>query len=140
VLPAQVSPSLKDKRILIVEDEPLVALDMQSMLSSAGCAIIGPVGSIEDAKRTIEREEIDAALVDVNLQGKSIDALLVELKENDIPFAFVTGYGAKVLSKTFEETVTISKPFSADQLLAVTEVLLYLRDAGSVVPLRKRRP
>jgi len=62
------------------------------------------------------------------------------LRQAGVPFAFVTGYGPKVLSKTFEETVTISKPFSAEQLLAVTEVLLYLRGAGSdVVPLRKKR-
>ena len=140
VLPARVSPSLQGKRVLIVEDEPLVAMDMQSMLSAAGCVIVGPVGTLEDAKRLVHAEECDAALVDVNLKGKSIDPLLFELRQKEIPFAFVTGYGAKVLSKTFEETVTISKPFSADQLLAVTEVLLYLRGTGSVVPLRKLRP
>ena len=53
----------------------------------------------------------------------------------------MTGYGPRVLSRTFEETVTISKPFSAEQLLAVAEVLLYLRGAGSdVVPLRGPKP
>ena len=138
VLPVQVSPSLQGKRVLIVEDEPLVAMDMQSMLSAAGCVVVGPAGTLEEAKRLLGAEDCDAALVDVNLKGKSIDPLLVELRQREIPFAFVTGYGAKVLSKTFEETVTISKPFSADQLLAVTEVVLYLRGAGSVVPFKKR--
>ena len=138
VLPTQVSPSLQGKRVLIVEDEPLVAMDMQSMLSAAGCVVVGPAGTLEEAKRLLGAEDCDAALVDVNLKGKSIDPLLVELRQREIPFAFVTGYGAKVLSKTFEETVTISKPFSADQLLAVTEVVLYLRGAGSVVPFKKR--
>ena len=51
----------------------------------------------------------------------------------------MTGYGPKVLSKTFEETVTISKPFTAEQLLAVTEVLLYIGGGADVVPIRKRR-
>ena len=139
VLPAHVSPSLKGKNILIVEDEPLVAMDMQSMLAGAGCSIVGPTGTFEEARRLIETEEIDVALVDVNLKGEPIDPLLGALRQQGIPFAFVTGYGAKVLSKTFEETVTISKPFNAEQLFAVTEVLLYLRGAGSpVVPFRKR--
>jgi two-component sensor histidine kinase/CheY-like chemotaxis protein len=140
ILPARVSPSLSGKRILIVEDEPLVAMDMQSMLRGAGCVPLGPAGSLEEARRILASEKCDAALVDVNLRGEPIEALLPLLRERDVPFAFVTGYGPKVLSKTFEETVTISKPFSAEQLLAVTEVLVYLRGAGSeVVPLKKKQ-
>lgn len=140
VVPASVSPSLRGKRILIVEDEPLVAMDMQSMLNAAGCVVVGPAGTLEEARRLLESESCDAALVDVNLKGKPIEDLLPVLRQEGVPFAFVTGYGPKVLSKTFEETVTISKPFSAEQLLAVTEVLLYLGGTGSdVIPLRKKR-
>jgi PAS domain S-box-containing protein len=139
ILPTRVSPSLNGKRILIVEDEPLVAMDMQSMLSGAGCVPLGPAGSLDEAKRILATAKCDAALVDVNLRGEPIEGLLPLLREKGVPFAFVTGYGPKVLSKTFEETVTISKPFSAEQLLAVTEVLVYLRGAGSeVVPLKKK--
>ena len=65
-------------------------------------------------------------------KGQPIESLITRAAASGrAPFAFVTGYGPKVLSKTFEETVTISKPFSAEQLLAVTEVLVYLRGAGS---------
>ena len=128
---------MRGKRFLIVEDEPMVAMDMQSMLGAAGCIVIGPAGTLEEAKRLLAGEHCDAALVDVNLRGEPIDPLLLALRKEDVPFAFVTGYGPRVLSRTFEETVTISKPFSAEQLLAVAEVLLYLRGAGSdVVPLR----
>jgi len=137
IVPAAASPSLRGKRFLIVEDEPMVAMDMQSMLGAAGCIVIGPAGTLEEAKRLLAGEHCDAALVDVNLRGEPIDPLLLALRKEDVPFAFVTGYGPRVLSRTFEETVTISKPFSAEQLLAVAEVLLYLRGAGSdVVPLR----
>jgi CheY-like chemotaxis protein len=140
LVPAPASPSLRGKRIMIVEDEPLVAMDMQSMLSGAGCQVIGPAGTIEEAKRLLASVGCDAALVDVNLKGEPVDELLSVLRKEGVPFAFVTGYGPKVLSQTFQETVTISKPFSAEQLLAVTEVVLYLRGAGSdVVPLRKRQ-
>jgi PAS domain S-box-containing protein len=140
IVPVSVSPSLRGKRILVVEDEPLVAMDMQSMLSAAGCTVLGPAGTLQEARRLLETETCDAALVDVNLKGEPIDSLLSPLRQQDVPFAFVTGYGPKVLSKTFEETVTISKPFSAEQLLAVTEVLLYIGGAGSdVIPLRKKR-
>jgi PAS domain S-box-containing protein len=140
IVPARLSPSLPGKRVLIVEDEPLVAMDMQSMLSAAGCVTVGPAGTLTEAKRLLAGEKCDVALVDVNLKGEPIEGLLPLLRQAGVPFAFVTGYGPKVLSKTFEETVTISKPFSAEQLLAVTEVLVYLRGAGSeVVPLKKKQ-
>ena len=140
IVPTRISPSLTGKRILIVEDEPLVAMDMQSMLSAAGCVPVGPAGTLTEARRLLATEKCDAALVDVNLKGQPIEGLLPLLRQAGVPFAFVTGYGPKVLSKTFEETVTISKPFTAEQLLAVTEVLVYLRGAGSdVVPLRKKQ-
>ena len=139
IVPAPASPSLRGKHVLVVEDEPLVAMDIQSTLSAAGCDVVGPAGTLEEAKRLLATNRCDAALVDVNLKGEPIDELLVALQKRNVPFAFVTGYGGKVLSKTFEETVTISKPFSAQQLLAVAEVLLYLRGSGpEVVPLRKR--
>ncbi len=140
IVPTRVCPSLTGKRILIVEDEPLVAMDMQSMLSGAGCVAVGPAGTLAEARRLLATETCDVALVDVNLKGQPIEDLLPLLRQAGVPFAFVTGYGPKVLSKTFEETVTISKPFTAEQLLAVTEVLVYLRGAGSdVVPLRKKQ-
>jgi two-component sensor histidine kinase len=140
IVPARVSPSLTGKRILIVEDEPLVAMDMHSMLNAAGCVPVGPAGTFAEARRLLAAQDCDAALVDVNLKGQPIEDLLPVLRQAGVPFAFVTGYGPKVLSKTFEETVTISKPFTAEQLLAVTEVLVYLRGAGSdVVPLRKKQ-
>ena len=142
MVPAPASPSLRGKHILVVEDEPLVAMDMQSMLNAAGCDVVGPAGTLEEAKRLVTEQNCDAALVDVNLKGEPIDELLSVLRQEGVPFAFVTGYGSTVLSKTFEETVTISKPFSAEQLLAVAEVLLYLRAAGTssdVVPLRSAR-
>jgi PAS domain S-box-containing protein len=140
IVPTRESPSLTGKRILIVEDEPLVAMDMQSMLSAAGCVPVGPAGTLAEAKRLLAAQSCDAALVDVNLKGQPIEDLLLILRQAGTPFAFVTGYGPKVLSKTFEETVTISKPFTAEQLLAVTEVLVYLRGAGAdVVPLKKKQ-
>lgn len=141
IVPAPASPSLRGKRVLVVEDEPMVAMDIESMLSSAGCKVVGPAGTIDEAKRLVAEEHCDAALVDVNLKGEPIDGLLTTLRQAGVPFAFVTGYGTKVLSQTFQETVSISKPFSPEQLLAVTEVLLYLRGAGSdVIPLRPRNP
>ncbi len=137
IVPAPASPSLRGKRFLVVEDEPMVAMDIEAMLISAGCTVIGPAGTLNEAKHLLAEETCNAALVDVNLKGEPIDGLLAELRQEGVPFAFVTGYGTKVLSQTFQETVSISKPFSAEQLLAVTEVLLYLRGTGSdVIPLR----
>jgi CheY-like chemotaxis protein len=139
LLGAPATPSLRGKTVLIVEDEPLVAMDMQSTLDAAGCTVIGPVGTVREALKLVADSDCDAALVDVNLKGEPVDKLLRALQRKGVDYGFVTGYGAKVLSKTFQETVTLTKPFSGEQLLAVVEVLLYLRGAADVVPLKSKR-
>ena len=128
--------SLKGKRILVIEDEPLVSMDMELSLSAAGCEVIGPAGTIEDAKLLVEDANYDAALVDANLSGHPIDELAALLTQKNCPFAFVTGYGREALPRGFREGVMLGKPFSQDQLLAIVEALLYR--TPTVVQLRQK--
>jgi PAS domain S-box-containing protein len=128
--------TLEGKRVLVIEDEPLVSMEMESNLSAAGCEIVGPAATLDRAKALVEAADYDAALVDVNLKGQPVDELATLLTKKNRPFAFVTGYGRDALPSGFRGAVVLGKPFSADQLLATTEVLLY--QPSSVVQLRSK--
>jgi PAS domain S-box-containing protein len=129
--------TLQGKRILVIEDEPLVAMDMESTLTAAGCEVVGPAATLERAKLLIEESNCDAALLDVNLAGQPVDQLATLLTRNNLPFAFVTGYGREALPSGFRGAVVLGKPFAADQLLATVEVLLY--QPASVVQFRQKK-
>ena len=129
--------NLKGKRILVIEDEPLVAMDLESTLVAAGCEVIGPAGTLEMARMLVADADCDAALVDVNLAGHPVDELATALTKKNCPFAFVTGYGREALPRGFREAVVLSKPFGQDHLLAVVEVLLY--QGAGVVQLRPKK-
>jgi PAS domain S-box-containing protein len=129
--------TLHGKRILLIEDEPLVAMDVESTLTAAGCKVVGSAATLERAKQLIEEADCDAALVDVNLAGQPVDELATSLTRKNRPFAFVTGYGREALPAGFRGAVVLSKPFGADQLLATVEVLLY--QPGSVIQFRQKK-
>jgi PAS domain S-box-containing protein len=126
---------LLGKRVLIVEDEPLVSMDIAASLSIAGCEIVGPAGSFEKAKLLIDEERLDAALVDLNLTGHTADELAAALTQKQVPFAFVTGYGRDALPRAFRDALMLGKPHSQDQLLALLQQLIDPRPG--VVPLRQ---
>ena len=129
--------SLRGKRILVIEDEPLVSMDLEASLRSAGFEVIGPAGNLGAAKRLIADAQFDAALLDVNLAGHPVDELAALLTNKSVPFAFVTGYGREALPSAFGDAVVLGKPFNQDQLLAVVERLFY-QDAN-VVQLRRKQ-
>jgi PAS domain S-box-containing protein len=129
--------TLQGKRILVIEDEPLVAMDVESTLATAGCEVVGPAATLERARLLIEGSDCDAVLLDVNLAGQPVDELASLLTRKNRPFAFVTGYGREALPSGFRGTVVLGKPFGADQLLATVEVLLY--QPASVVQFRQKK-
>ena len=129
--------NLAGKRILVVEDEPLVAMELESNLAAAGCEVVGPAGTLEQARSLVAQADFDAALVDVNLAGRTVDEIAAALTQKNCPFAFVTGYGREALPRGFRDAVVLGKPFGRDQVLAAVEVLLY--QSAGVVPLRQRR-
>ncbi|MDN3721862.1 HWE histidine kinase domain-containing protein [Roseibium salinum] len=81
------------KRILIVEDEPLIAMELESTLASHGFEVVGPASHVESAIRLIGQERLDAALLDANLGGKPVTDVAEALAEKGVPFAFGTGFG-----------------------------------------------
>jgi PAS domain S-box-containing protein len=129
-------PSLRGKRILVVEDEALLSMDLEASLAAAGCHVVGPAATVETARKLITHEQCDAALLDVNLSGHPVDELAAALTKHAVPFAFLTGYGREALPRGFGETMMLGKPFSQHEVLAMLAQLLTPRT--NVVSLRQK--
>jgi PAS domain S-box-containing protein len=125
------------RRILIVEDEPLLAMELETNLHALGCKTLRAAATLDAAKAAIADSECDAALVDVNLAGPQADELAVALTRKNIPFAFVIGYGREGLPAGFKEAAILSKPFGKEELLGVFAQLL--QPSSDVVRLSDRR-
>jgi CheY-like chemotaxis protein len=120
-----VENSLQGCRVLVVEDEYLLAGDFSEALASAGAEVLGPVASIEDAIAIIASEvRIDAAVLDVNLRGELVFPVADALVERDIPFAFATGYDQWALPERFLTRPRVEKPFKAQKIASVLSPLL----------------
>jgi CheY-like chemotaxis protein len=84
--------TLAGLRILVVEDEVLIAMLIEEMLQELGCEVVGPVATIEAAVDLVERNSLDGALLDSNLNGKSVIAVIEALAARTVPFVMLTGY------------------------------------------------
>jgi CheY-like chemotaxis protein len=126
---------LAGKCLLVVEDEPLIGLDLVSTLDKAGAEVAPPVGTEKEALELIERRHFDAVLLDANLHGRGVDAIAALLTRRGIPFVFVTGYGQEGLPDAFRHVIALPKPFSEQQLL---ETILKL-EPGAANVLRLKR-
>lgn len=115
--------SLTGRRILIVEDEMVVAMLLEDMLEELGYQIAATAARESEALAAIAAIEIDAAILDVNLNGKRSYAIADALTERGIPLVFATGYGAGSLEHTYRDHLVLSKPFRISDL---GEVLLKL--------------
>jgi CheY-like chemotaxis protein len=121
---------LAGKRLLVVEDEPLIALEIVDGLQSAGAHVLGPAGTVSEALRVIANTKLHAALLDANLGGDPVDDVATALVRSNVPFIFVTGYGREALPRGFATTPMLSKPFSPEQLLDAAARVSGSRGAG----------
>ena len=113
---------LEGKTILVVEDESLVAMLLETILEDMGCATLGPISTVDEAMAVIgEGQAFDGALLDVNVAGKEIFPVAKALKERGVPFVFSTGYGEGGLPPEWRGQSTIQKPFTED---AVQQALI----------------
>jgi PAS domain S-box-containing protein len=115
---------LAGKRVLVVEDEPLVSMDIVAGLEEAGAEVVGPAGTSEDALQLIEDGPIDAALLDGNLRGRPVDDIAAALTRRNVPFIFVTGYSHQSLPRAFKNAAILPKPFSRQQLVDAAALLV----------------
>lgn len=112
-----VERSLHGRRILLVEDEYLLAEDLAHSLESAGAKVLGPAPSVDVAMELIASEpKIDLAVLDINLQGEMVFPVADALLQRGVPFAFATGYDEWSLPPRFASVARIEKPFPAQKL------------------------
>jgi DNA-binding response OmpR family regulator len=103
-------------RVLIVEDEYLIARDAADTLEEAGCEIVDIAGSVTMALKAVADNSFDAALVDANLGGESAEPVATALSQKGIPFLIVTGYGNEQRQGVLAEAPFLSKPYVASVL------------------------
>jgi CheY-like chemotaxis protein len=111
---------LQGRRILVVEDDYLVAEVVTEMLEDAGAIVLGPIGWRDEALSFINSDSaaFDAALLDINLHGEASYPVADALIRRDIHFAFTTGYGAGALNEAYRSYRRCEKPFREQTLLA----------------------
>ncbi|RYY27121.1 MAG: response regulator [Sphingomonadales bacterium] len=112
------------KRILIIEDEPVVALELVAILEDAGALVVGPVATADSALATIADTPVDAALLDGNLQGEMADEIAAALAARGVRFLFVSGYGRDHLPADFGQIMVVTKPFDPASLIDAAGQLL----------------
>ena len=105
------SSVLDSRRILVVEDEPLVAMLEEDLLVEAGAQVVGPAPSVAQALALIGDGDLDAAVLDVNLGKETVFPVAERLAALGVPFVFVTGYGSQGLIPAFANRPVIQKPF-----------------------------
>jgi PAS domain S-box-containing protein len=125
------------KRILVIEDEVLVAMVVIDMLEELGVQPVGPAQNVQRALEVIAGEDLDAALLDGNLAGARVDAVAAALTRKEVPFAFVTGYGRDSLPAAFRNAPILPKPFTAAGLIAALREL-FGPDTSGTIKLRRR--
>jgi PAS domain S-box-containing protein len=109
-VPAEVNLTLSGNRVMIVEDEALVAMVVSESLAALGCSVVGPFSRCADAIAAMDLGDVDAAILDVNLGGEMIYPLADVLARRGVPFIFVTGYGAESIDTRFTHIPVIQKP------------------------------
>ncbi|MGA2057882.1 MAG: GAF domain-containing protein [Bradyrhizobium sp.] len=116
--------SLEGRRFLVVEDEPLIGLDIVASLEGAKAEVEGPVSSVEKACELIEQSRFDGVLLDANLHGSPVDLIAEALSQRHIPFAFVTGYNSHALPEAFRGIPILSKPCTSEQVVEAAASLV----------------
>ncbi|MDP2010342.1 MAG: response regulator [Phenylobacterium sp.] len=112
-------PDLAGLRVLVVEDEMMVSMLIEDMLTDLGCIVVGPAARLDEAIALAESEQIDCAVLDVNLGGQPIFPLADILRAKGAPFAFATGYGDAGLRDVDKGSLVLQKPFRETDLARI---------------------
>lgn len=110
---------LSGRRILVVEDESLVAMLLETILEDMDVEPVGAISTVDEALDVVAADpRLDAALLDVNVAGKEVFPVAEALKAKGVPFVFSTGYGEGGLPDAWRGHPTIQKPFTEDAVKA----------------------
>ena len=116
---------LTGRRILVVEDDILIAMLIEEILQDLGCVVVGPVATLDEALRLAGDAALDAAVLDVTIRGGQIYPAAEHLLARGIPFILASGYGDWALPEAFRDMPRLTKPFTARDI--ETQIRLLFR-------------
>jgi CheY-like chemotaxis protein len=119
-------PAMQVKRILVVEDELMIRMLLDDMLSELGYAVAAEAARIEEALEATKKADFDLAILDANLNGQPVLPVADALVARGTPFVFATGYGE--MPEPYRDRLTLKKPFQMDGLKRMLQSAL---DSGS---------
>jgi CheY-like chemotaxis protein len=115
---------LSGRSILVVEDEMLVLLNIEDMLADHGCTSVSVAGNADQALALIDGQDFDAAMVDLNLNGRKSYRVADALAARGVPFLFSTGYSGDSLDDGYRDRPVLAKPYREAQLVEMLRGLL----------------
>ena len=118
------------RRILVVEDEAMIAFVIEDTLQELGYEVVGPCGSLATALCLAQDEKLDAAIHDIRIQEEKVYPVAEQLRARGIPFVLASGYGDWALPEAFRNQPRLTKPFTYEEL--ETQVLSLHRGQGAV--------
>ena len=110
------SAALAGLKVLVVEDETIVAMLLEQMLEELGCTVAGVAGQVSAATELAQTIDADIAILDMNLGGQRVDPVAEALAARDVPFVFASGYGEDGLAPQFRGRPVLPKPFASAAL------------------------
>lgn len=111
-------------RILVVEDDPLISILMEDLLTELGCEVVGPARTVQDGLDLAGSPGLHGAILDVKLGDQNCFAIADALRERGVPFAFATGGGGVGDDSGFQNPLVLVKPFEFETVKAVVGKLL----------------
>jgi CheY-like chemotaxis protein len=117
------------KRVLVVEDEMMIRMLLEGMLTDLGHTVAAEAGAIDEAVAIAKKGAFDVAVLDVNLNGQPVTPVVEILIKRGVPFIFASGYGQRGLPECYRTIPTLQKPFQVDALAQAIETAVSL--AGS---------
>jgi CheY-like chemotaxis protein len=115
------------RRVLVIEDEALVAMLIEDMIHDSGAEMVGAASTLTDALALARDAQADVALVDLNLKGVLAYPVADVLRERGMPIVFTSGYGSAGLIERFQDCPILDKPFDQPSLEQAIEMVLRLR-------------
>jgi DNA-binding LytR/AlgR family response regulator len=116
-----VQKSLEGRRILVVEDEFLLAMELEDILLALGAEVVGPFGRLEPALGAVQKEVLDGAVLDVQLDGETSERVAAELVSRGVPVLLTTGYESEQLPPELRHLPRLRKPFDERDLRDMLE-------------------